>query len=157
MSTPTPETALARRWRWQLNMGTAEAPEWTTVMGVTDFKPPMPDPNIEDSSDYESEGWNGNTKTAQSWELTTTLNRKVNDQVKTYHPTHEALRLAAFGWGSASKVHSRWFDREGYAEAYEGIGIVKWEESGGEHTALGQVEITITGDGKITPITNPIA
>lgn len=92
MSTPTPETALARRWRWQLNMGTAEAPEWTTVMGVTDFKPPMPDPNIEDSSDYESEGWNGNTKTAQSWELTTTLNRKVNDRVKTYHPTHEKLR-----------------------------------------------------------------
>lgn len=34
---------------------------------------------------------------------------------------------------------------------------MKWEESGGEHTTLGQVEITITGDGKITPITNPLA
>lgn len=158
MSTPTPETALARRWRLDLNMAATGDPEdWVTVMGITDLTPPFPDPNIEDSSDYESGGWNGNEKTAQGWELSATLNRKINDQVKVYHPTHEKLRLAAYAFGSASKVTLRWYDREGFPEAYTGRGIVKWEPSGGEHTALDQVEVTITGDGAITPITNPLA
>jgi hypothetical protein len=34
---------------------------------------------------------------------------------------------------------------------------VKWEASGGEHTALDQVEITITGDGELLLIDNPEA
>ncbi|WEH40801.1 hypothetical protein [Streptomyces sp. AM 2-1-1] len=158
MSTPTEQTALARRWRTQINMAAAgDTPDWQTLMGVTDFKPPAPDPNIEDSSDYESAGWNGNTKTAQGWELGFKINRKTNDQVKVFHPTHEKLRAAAWGWGSNSTAHLRWFDRDGLPEAYEGKGIVKWEASGGEHTALEQVDITITGDGALLLIDNPLA
>ncbi|MFH9403256.1 phage tail tube protein [Streptomyces sp. NPDC017638] len=158
MSTPTPTTALARRWRLQIDMSAdQDGTDWQTVFGVTDFKPPMPDPNIEDSSDYESAGWNGNTKTAQEWELTVTINRKINDQTKTYHPTHEKLRVAAYSFGSASMAHLRWFDRDGLPEAYEGTGVVKWEYSGGEHTALDQVEITVTGDGELKLIDNPVA
>ncbi|MFG3085133.1 phage tail tube protein [Streptomyces parvulus] len=156
MSTPTPTTALARRWKFQLDLSEdQDGSDWVTVLGVTDFKPPAPDPNIEDSSDYESGGWNGNTKTAQGWELTATINRRINDQVKVYHPTHEALRRAAWLFGSNSKAHVRWYDREGLPEAYEGSGVVKWEYSGGEHTALDQVEITITGDGELLLIDNP--
>ncbi|WP_394425559.1 phage tail tube protein [Streptomyces sp. SGAir0957] len=30
--------------------------------------PARAEPNIEDSSDYDSDGWAGNTKTGQSWE-----------------------------------------------------------------------------------------
>lgn len=158
MATPTPETALARRWRVQLNMAdVGDTPDWLTIVGVKEFVPPNPDPNIEDSSDYESEGWNGNTKTAQGWELSMTVNRRINDQVKVYHPTHEKIRLAGYGWGSESKAHLRWMDRDGLPEAYEGTGIVKWEAGGGEHTALDEAEITITGDGKLTPIDNPLA
>jgi hypothetical protein len=158
MATPTEQTALARRWRLQIDMSsTQDGSDWQTVLGVTDFKPPAPDPNIEDSSDYESGGWNGNTKTAQSWELSVTINRKINDQVKVYHPTHEAFRQAAFKFGSGSMVHLRWYDRDGLPEAYEGSGIVKFEYSGGEHTALDQVEITVTGDGELAMIDNPAA
>ncbi|NUS78461.1 MAG: hypothetical protein HOV70_19995 [Streptomyces sp.] len=156
MSTPTEVTALARRWKLQLDMSAAQdGSDWQTVIGLTDFKPPAPDPNIEDSSDYESAGWNGNTKTAQGWELTATINRRINDQVKVYHPTHERLRQAAWLFGSNSKAHVRWYDRDGLPEAYEGTGIVKFEYSGGEHTALDQVEVTITGDGALLLIDNP--
>ncbi|MFF3310479.1 phage tail tube protein [Streptomyces sp. NPDC002952] len=158
MSTPTETTALARRWRLQINMNYPEdqvTPDWQTVLGIAEFTPPAPDPNIEDSSDYESGGWNGNTKTAQEWELPVTLNRKINDQVKVFHPTHEKLRLAGWKFGSGSKAHVRWFDRDGLPEAYEGKGVVKWEYSGGEHTALEQVEVTITGDGELLLIDNP--
>jgi hypothetical protein len=157
MTTPTPITALARRWRLELDMSAAkDGSDWQLVPGVTDFSPSA-EPNIEDSSDYDSGGWAGNTKTGQAWEVSTTINRRINDQVKTYHPTHEAIRLASFGFGSASQVHLRYYDRDGLPEAYEGTAIVTWAPSGGEYTALDQVEITFTGDGPLVPITNPVS
>lgn len=156
MSTPTEVTALARRWRLEVNMGTSETPDWTLCPGVTDFSPEA-EPNIEDSSSYDSEGWTENTKTAQSWELGVTINRKINDQVKVYHPVHEALRAASFAFGSASEVHVRYMDRNGLPEAYEGNALVTWTPSGGEYTALDQVEMTLTGTGPLVPITSPLA
>ncbi|MFF9312144.1 phage tail tube protein [Streptomyces sp. NPDC014748] len=157
MSTPTPVTALARRWRLELDMSVAkDGSDWQLVPGVTSFEPSA-DPNIEDSSDYDSGGWAGNTKTGQAWELGVTINRRINDQVKVYHPTHEALRAAAFSFGSASQVHLRYYDRDGLPEAYEGVALVTWKPSGGEYTALDQVELTLTGDGPLALITNPVA
>lgn len=156
MSTPTPITALARRWRLEIDMSTAkDGSDWQLVPGVTDFSPSA-EPNIEDSSDYDSGGWAGNTKTGQAWELGVTINRRINDTVKVYHPTHEAFRLASFAFGSASQVHIRYMDRNGLPEAYEGTAIVTWAPQGGEYTALDQVEITLTGDGPLAPITNPL-
>jgi hypothetical protein len=157
MSTPTPVTALARRWRLEIDMSAAkDGSDWQLVVGVTDFSPAA-EPNIEDSSSYDSEGWAENTKTGQSWELGVTVNRKINDSVKVYHPTHEAFRLASFAFGSASEVHVRYMDRNGLPEAYEGTALVTWAPSGGEYTALDQVEMTLTGTGPLVPITNPLA
>lgn len=158
MSTPVePDvTALARRWRLEVNTGTTAAPEWALCPGVTEFQPAA-EPNIEDSSDYDSDGWAGNTKTGQSWELSATINRKVTEAAKTYNPVHEALRLASFAYGAASYVHVRYMDRSGLPEAYEGRALVTWAPSGGEYTALDQVEVTLTGDGPLNPIENPLA
>ncbi|MEU0671365.1 phage tail tube protein [Streptomyces sp. NPDC006172] len=153
----TPVTALARRWALQLDMSAAQdGSDWQSVIGVTEFNPAA-EPNIEDSSDFDSGGWAGNTKTGQSWELGLTINRRINDQTKVYHPTHEALRVASFASGSASRVHVRYYDRNGLPEAYEGTAIVTWAPSGGEYTALDQVEVTLTGDGPLLLITNPVA
>jgi hypothetical protein len=54
-------------------------------------------------------------------------------------------------------VRVRWYDRDGLPEAYEGIAIVTWAPSGGEYTALDQVEVTLTGNGPLTLIDNPVA
>ncbi|WP_267244348.1 phage tail tube protein [Streptomyces sp. PR69] len=156
MSTPTEVTALARRWRLEVNMGTDETPDWQLCPGVVDFQPAA-EPNFEDGTAYESDGWTENTKTAQSWQVTATINRKINDQVKVYHPVHEAIRLAWLAFGSASEVPIRYMDRNGMPEAYEGKALVNWAPSGGEYTALDQVEVTFTGTGPLTPITNPLA
>ncbi|MFE9906410.1 phage tail tube protein [Streptomyces achromogenes] len=157
MSTPTPTTALARRWRLEIDMSdTKDGSDWQLVPGVTAFTPAA-EPNLEEQGEYEGEGWASNTKTGQSWELGVTINRKINDQAKTYHPTHEALRRAAFGWGSASEVHLRYMDRNGLPEAYEGTTLVTWAPSGGEYTALDQVELTLTGTGPLQLIDNPLA
>ncbi|MET8765468.1 phage tail tube protein [Streptomyces sp. NPDC004658] len=157
MSTPTPVTALARRWRLEIDMSAEkDGSDWQMVPGITAFTPAA-EPNIEDSSSYDSDGWAENTKTGQSFELSVTINRKINDLAKTYHPTHEAIRRAAFGWGSSSEVHLRYMDRTGLPEAYEGTALVTWAPSGGEYTALDQVELTFTGTGPLLLIDNPMA
>ncbi|GFH36637.1 phage tail tube protein [Streptomyces pacificus] len=156
MSTPTEETELAREWRLEVNMGTEETPDWQLCPGVREFQPAS-EPNIEDSSDYDSDGWAGNTKTAQSWELSVTIRRKANKSVKVFHPVHEKIRLAHYAYGAANLVHLRYMNRNGLPEAYEGKAIPNWQPSGGEYTALGETEITFTGDGPLTPITNPYA
>ena len=153
----TPVTALARRWALQIDMSaTKDGSDWQSVVGITEFNPSA-EPNIEDSSSYDSGGWAENTKTGQAWELGVTINRKINDLTKVYHTTHEKFRLASLAFGSDSEVHVRWYDRNGLPEAYEGTALVTWAPSGGEYTALDQVEMTLTGTGQLLPITNPVA
>lgn len=158
MSTPveTNETELAREWRLEVNMGTDDVPDWQLCPGVREFQPSA-EPNIEDSSDYDSDGWAGNTKTAQAWELAVTIRRKANKAQKVYHPVHEAIRAASDAYGEANLVPLRWMNRQGLPEAYEGKAIPTWAPAGGEYSALGEVEITFTGDGPRTPIDNPLA
>lgn len=152
----TPIVALTRRWRMDVNIGTELVPNWQLCPGVTEFQPTFP-PNVEDSSDYDGNGWAGNTKTGQAWEVTATFNRKINDQTEVYNVVHEFLRVAAFAFGSASYVPIRFYDRNGLPEAYSGSALVEWEPQGGEYTDLDQVQITLTGDGELTLITNPVA
>ncbi|MFC8832359.1 phage tail tube protein [Streptomyces griseoincarnatus] len=157
MATPTPTNALARRWKIDIDMSDdKDGSDYQNIIGITEFTQSA-EPNIEDSSDYDSEGWAGNTKTGQAWEVGLTINRRINDQVKTYHPTHEKLRAAAYAYGSDSEVRVRWYDREGLPEAYEGTAVVTWTPSGGEYTALDQVEVTLTGNGVLSLIDNPVA
>lgn len=156
MSTPTPTTALARRWKLEVNLGTAEVEDWQPMVGITEFQPTFP-PNVEEATTYDSDGWAENEKTGQAWEVAMTFNRKINDQTKIFNDVHEALRLASFASGSASKVPVRFFDRNGLPEAYQGQTIVEWEDQGGESTALGQVSATLTGDGPLSLIENPVA
>jgi hypothetical protein len=158
MSTPveTPETELAREWRLEVNMGTEQAPDWQLCPGVREFQFTS-EPNIEDASDYDSDGWASNEKTGQAWELSVTIRRKANKTSKTYNDVHEAIRNAHFAYGDANKVRLRFMNRNGLPEAYEGKAVPNWQPAGGEYTALGEVEITFTGDGPLTPIDNPLA
>ncbi|CAM5589096.1 phage tail tube protein [Streptomyces purpurascens] len=157
MATPTEQTELAREWRLEINMAAAgDTPDWQLCPGVREFQPAS-EPNIEDASDYDGDGWASNEKTGQSWELSVTIRRKANTEVKVYSPVHEKIRLAHFAYGANNKVHLRYMNRNGLPEAYEGRAIPNWQPQGGEYTALGETEITFTGDGPLTPITNPLA
>ncbi|MFE1349106.1 phage tail tube protein [Streptomyces sp. NPDC058757] len=154
MSTPT-ETALARRWKMDVNMGDDVTPDWQPMIAITEFQPTWP-PNIEDSTTYDTDGWKEQTKTGQEWQVELTFNRKKSPDSTTFSPVHEKLRLAAFAYGSGSEVGVRFYDRSGLPEAYTGKVLVEWEDQGGEYTALGQVQATLHGTGPLTPITNPV-
>ena len=146
---------LAREYRVQLNLGTVSVPDWQTVLGMVSFQPSV-EPNIEDDSDYESGGWNGNTKTAQGWSAELVISRKYAPDTGLYHPTHTALEAAAEAFGAASRVHVRYFRRSGRGSGREGYALVTWAPEGGEHTALDRVTVTLTGDGELKTIPNPV-
>lgn len=155
MSTPT-ETALARRWRLDVNMGTEGAPDWQLCPAITEFQWTA-EPNHEDDTSYDTDGWMENTKTAQAWEVEVTFNRKASPDSTVYSPVHEKLRTVFFAYGEDSKVQVRFYDRNGLPEAYSGKALVTWEPQGGEATALDQVQVTLTGTGALSMITNPVA
>lgn len=158
MTTPppsTPVTALARRFRVEIDMSTTETPNWQVCPGVVGFGFTA-DPNIEDSTEYDMDGWTSNTKTAQEWEATLTFNRKMDKAATAYSPVHEKIRKAWLGaYGAASEIHLRWYDRNGLPEAYEGWAIPAWEPQNDEATDLDQVEVTFTGNGPLLDIANP--
>ncbi|MFE5852017.1 phage tail tube protein [Streptomyces sp. NPDC056500] len=158
MSTPPEPYAnlLARRWQLEINMGTTAVPDWQVFPGISEFQPAS-EPNFEDSSAYEDGGWAGNEKTGQEWELSVTFTRRGRPTAKTYHPVHEKVHLAHYAYGAANKVHLRYMDRDEMPEAYEGFAVPNWAPAGGSRTDLEQIELTLTGDGPLLPIANPLA
>jgi hypothetical protein len=149
---------LARKWKVDIVTATSPGPPpvvtWTPVRAIRQVAPGG-DPNMEDDSDYDGDGWTSEVKTAQAWTLELTLIRKVGLTSNTYDPGQEKLRLAAFEFGAANIVHVRWYDRNGLPEAYEGFASVSWAEEAGEPTALSTATATLSGQGKRTNITNP--
>jgi hypothetical protein len=151
-------TALARRYKWEVNTGTFDVPVWSHVPGVVEFKLPV-EPNNESDSDYDSDGWLGNTKTAQEWSLEAKVSHKMDPAGNEINSVHAFLKAASLAFDGDDIVHMRYFDRRGLADAWEGYGLIQWEPEGGETTGLDQVTITVAASSyspALVPITNPI-
>jgi hypothetical protein len=145
---------LARKWKLDVNTGTEGSPTWTSVRAIGELKTSV-ESNLEDDSDYDSDGWASNTKTQMSWELEAKLLRKVSVAASVYDPGQEALRSKADQFGSGGTAQVRWYDRDGGPEAYTGFGSVSWEPEGGDAKDLDTVTVKVTGNGARTLITNP--
>lgn len=154
MSTPTPITALARRWRLEVDMSETETPDYQLCPAITEFQWEAPN-NLEDSSVYEDGGWAGNTKTGQEWSVTVTFNRKASADSTVFNDVHEKIRTTALD--EIGQIGIRFMDRNGLPEAYSGTALPEWAPSGGSRTDLDQVEVTFTGTGPLTSIANPLA
>lgn len=150
----TDTTALARRNRLDINLGTAGAPVWTLVPGITDLRPVVT-PTIEAAQDYAAAGWVGNTKTALAWSLEVRLWCRIDAAAHAVNPAQEALRVASLAFGDASYAHVRWYDRNGVGSAQEGRALVTWAAEGGGPAALDAVAVTLTGNGALAGVANP--
>lgn len=152
------QSTLARKWVFEINTGTVAVPVWTTVKGLNSLTVTEAEPNLEDDNVYEDAGYTGQTKTGLSWNAAATVMRRTDPtDVTIYDPGQEKLRLLGRTLGPTGVAHCRFYDRDGGPEAFTGFGEVSWAPQGGTPTDLEQVDITITGKGINTQITNPNA
>lgn len=149
--------ALARKWVLQIDTTPLTTASWVQVKGLAGFQPKL-DSTMQDDSDYDSDGWQSQAKTAMAWSLEAKLVRKYTfGDPASYDVGQEVIRAAADAFGSGATVHVRWYDREGGPEAFEGYAQVAWAPDGGDTTALETVTATLTGQGERTAIANPAA
>lgn len=150
------DTALARRYRLELDTdATFTTPVWVIVPGINDFAPKV-DQTQQASTTYEDDGWADQTVTEYAWSIEMTMLHRCHPTTKAFNAAQEALRTAAASFGSSAKVHIRWYDRDGRADAFEGYALVQWERDGTATDDLDSIKVTLTGKGKRTAITNPL-
>lgn len=150
-------TALARRWRVDVNTGTNATPVWTQVLGVTEMSPPKVEPVIQTSSDYEDAGWEGNEVTGHKWSAEITVRRKQSP-TGAYDAGQEALRGKKLLAGADATISVRIYERAGGSgtEAYQGTAVVGWEDDKGKGEDTAAATISLTGTGPLEAITNPV-
>lgn len=152
-------TALQRKWRWQINTGTASVPNWETVLGLQEFTPNI-EPTDQEDNDYENAGWGGSTRTMLVWGLEANISHRKDSTTHVENSVHAFLRLASMEIDSTSGVvHMRFFDKNGSVEAYEGYGLITWAPDGGGVADLERVSITVTPSAVnpvLSTITNPV-
>jgi hypothetical protein len=144
-------TALARRFKVDVSNDNTT---WVPFKGINDLNPPI-SPTLVGADDYDSNGWNSFEKTMQSWILTIKALRKTTAGV--FDAGQELVRAAQIQFGDTARVYVRWYDRNGAPEAFSGKAIVGWAPSKTGVADLDEVTVTLTGDGILTPITNPYA
>lgn len=158
MSTPTPPaetiTALARRYRLELDTSTTGAPSWSLVPGITEFGPKI-EPTQQDVTTYDAEGWVEQAVTMLAWSIETTIAHRAHPVSGAFNAAQEALRKASMSFGAASYVKVRYYDRTGADDAYQGQALVTWEPDGGGPDEVDTIKVTLTGNGPLTAITNP--
>lgn len=153
----TQATALARRYRLEVNTGTEVAPNWELFPGIVEFKPNN-EPTLEDDNDFDGEGALGVTKTASLWTLEIKFSYKIVNATGLVNPVHAYVEEKSESDNPASVIHLRYFDRHGVIPGREGFAELAWEPEGGEVTDLDQVSVTFTASAvspKLVTITNP--
>ncbi|WP_369377662.1 phage tail tube protein [Streptomyces sp. cg36] len=160
MSTPTPPaetiTALARRYRLELDTSITGTPAWSLVPGITEFTPKV-EPTQQDVTTYDAEGWTEQAVTMLAWSIETTIAHRAHPVTGAFNPAQEALRKASMSFGAGSYAKVRYYDRNGADDAYQGQALVTWEPDGGGPDEVDTIKVTLTGNGPLTAITNPVA
>ncbi|WGH92093.1 hypothetical protein QDX21_07055 [Auritidibacter ignavus] len=143
---------LARRWAVEVQkIGSTD--NWVRVRGINSLTPGL-DPNFEDTTDFDNDGWSSSEKTLQGWSLAIGYIEKVGAESNVQDPGQAILENASDKFGDASLIKVRWFERGG-ERAYQGVAAVQYEPQGGGTSDLGTVNVTLNGNGKREPITHP--
>lgn len=160
--TRTPLGASTIQTMWYLDVDTnfsSASPIWIPLQGITNFQQKL-NPTLQDDSDFDSQGFMSQTKTAEAWGVALKIIRKGTKADGTvYDPGQEYLRGRAIGkMGNANSAHVRFYEMTPLgprAEAYDGFAAVTWSPDGGKMSDLNQISLTLDGQGQLTAITHP--
>lgn len=135
-------TALARKFAVDVTADLTLASGFVRLKGVNDFNPNI-NPNLEDASDYDTNGWASSEVTMQDWSADATVFRRKTAGV--YDAAQELIRSRVGQFDDAARIGVRWFDKTGGPEAYSGVALVTWKRSNTGVKNLEQATITFTG------------
>lgn len=124
----------------------AEPTTYTRVRGITDFTPPGVEKNLEDDSDFDSEGWASQVATGLEYEISGTV--KVPRASMSVDPGQAILKAAGKGLAESGIIHFRTFKRGG-TEGHKGTADCTFTEGGGKRTDLTTAEFTLAGRGAL--------
>lgn len=153
--TETLSARLARRYRLEVNTGTDVAPVWTIVRGINSFIPKI-ESNLENDTDFDSDGWESQIKTSQSWSLEVELFSKQGINSKESDEGYLALEAKSDKLGGEAIVQVRWYDRNGGEDGYTGYASLTWDPAGGTYKDLDTVKVMLAGVGKRERFANPV-
>lgn len=144
----TPE--VSTNWRLDIDQDlSAFSGNFLQVKGANVLAPTV-NLTTQDTTDYDSVGWGGDTVTLRKALVTGTVFRKLYSSA--FDPGQELLRSSA---ESLAIVHLRYYERFVNGEAYEGLFTIGWEPQSGDPTSLISANFTAYGQGARTAITNP--
>lgn len=123
---------------------------FTRVRGIQDYTPPGVEKNLEDDSDFDSEGWASQVATGLEYEISGTV--KVPRASMTADPGQSILKAAGRGLAEAGIIHFRTFKRGG-KEGVKGTADCTFTEGGGKRTDLTTAEFTLAGRGALVDYT----
>jgi IPT/TIG domain. len=141
-------TRLARDWKLDVSTDNIN---WVPLVGMNDFSDTVT-PNLVDSSDYDTDGWGSSEPTFQDWKTVIKLNRKATAGVS--DPGQEILRACRGQFGDAARAYLRWYKRADGSEAQSGRAIIEWAPSKTSNKDLEEIQVTATGDGVLSSISN---
>lgn len=145
---------LARDWKLEINISTTGTPQWVSVKGLRTNKMTIDGTEV-DSSDLDSGVWGGKFITGRDWSIecegavTFTVNAAG---VKTYDPAQEFLRELALEAGWEAQVEVRRVRRD-TGIGHKGWANVHLKDSGGGNRDLDPFNLSLSGDGPLTPVT----
>lgn len=147
-------TELARRTNVDISVDGGTT--WLQLIGKTDVQPVI-SPTIQNATTYENGGWKSNEVTLQEWSVVVKCLRESNSS-NVLDPTQELLVARIGQFGTNARVMVRWYDNQGRADqSWSGLAIVTFANTGTAVDGLDEDTFTFTGDGTLTPISNPYA
>jgi len=161
--TVTPRTepgspTYAKKWWWDVNIGTHEAPDWLEIGSFNNFNMEI-NPTTKDNSTYQSGKWGSDVTTKLKYALNAKFIRNtLPTDPSAYDPGQEVMREYGFLTGPAGRVETRWYemDDEGpREEAYQGYQTVQWKPDPGADDDLSTVSVVCPGQGTPEPIAHP--
>jgi hypothetical protein len=156
--TPLGGSTLNRKW--YLDVSEDGGTTFVPVMGLTEFQPTT-EATLQDDSDFDSEGFRSQNKTASAWGITGTVRRGVvAGETPVYDPGQEIIRAAADEMGVANAITVRFYEMEDGGPrvlAYRGEAATDWTDNGGDMAANSTAGFTLSGRGRRIAIAHPDA
>lgn len=140
---------------WQLEVAAyldgTEPTTWTRVGGLKEFNPPSTEKGLEDDSSADSDGWLSEIATSLKWTASGTV--KVARKGLPQDPGQAILEAAASEILEDGFVHVRVTNKTAPTKAKQGIADAQFKDNGGPFTDATSAEFTLTGRGKLAPVT----